>query len=135
MILMYQCISCIIVKLYIYIYIYIHVHIFLKHQKVRISMHFNSVTKNRCKNSTFPKSSPPRASKITGNPEVVCAVPSGNAVSAQWQGRTFFLALHSPEAQKPIEVTWRHDFQGKSAGCDDDLCLLYHRLVHGYIMM
>lgn len=69
----------------------------------------------------------------------------GNAVSAQWQGRTFFLALHSPEAQKPIEVAtdggdttfgvWT------SARCDDGLYvfiyvyMLYHWLVHGHILM
>lgn len=27
----------------------------------------------------------------------------GTAVSSAWQGRTFFMALHSPEAEAPIE--------------------------------
>ena len=52
----------------------------------------------------------------------------GNAVSAQWQGRTFFLALHSPEAQKPIEataVTGLNRGLENQTGCDNGFMSLY----------
>jgi hypothetical protein len=93
-------------------------------------MYFNGVTKNITNIYATIRHSPnqPRAPRYSyknhWTPFAPIVLP-GNAVSAQWQGRTFFLALHSPEAQKPIEVAtdggdttfgvWT------SAGCDDGL--------------
>ena len=112
-------------------------------------MYFNGVTKNITNIYATIRHSPnqPRAPRYSyknhWTPFAPIVLP-GNAVSAQWQGRTFFLALHSPEAQKPIEVAtdggdttfgvWQAQVVMMVYMCLY-VYMLYHWLVHGHIMM